>query len=144
MWAYKLSAWLRFVLAVLLAVGIFIFASVFSLSAFPQESDKEYYLYTPSSQAEIANQVSVFKLLYIKGECARVECADAQAYLQATIEKYNAEVVKVESFDGGISYYCYSPKLKNPVLLDGAFVNLHIVVKGSSILLGTPLVFGGY
>ena len=62
------------------------------------------------------------------------------------LSRYDAEIVFTEKFDeaGGISYYCYSPKLKKPILLDGKFVNLHVVVKSEDIVLGSPIVFGGY
>ena len=135
---------MRYALAVSLSFGVFSFVVFFQISSFPYATEKEYYLYSPSSQAQIKTELSVDDLLYIKGECAKIETSDGENCLQELIARYAANVIKIEQFDGGMSYYCYSSKLKTPILLDGAYVNLHIVVKEKEILIATPLVFGGY
>lgn len=141
---YKMMAWLRYVFAIGLAFGVFSFAVLFQISSFPYAKDKEYYLYSPSSQAEIKTELELKDLLHIKGERVKLETTDGEKYLHSLIARYAADVIKMEQFDGGTSYYCYSPKLKTPILLDGAHVNLHIVVKEKEMLIATPLVFGGY
>ena len=144
MLAYKFWAWLKFIVAFALSAAIFALVCLFNSSAFPLESDKEYYLYSSSSQSLIVKTVDFADLPYVKGECARVETENGNAYLEKILAHYGAAVLKTERFDDGISYYCYSPKLKNKLLVDGAAVNLHIVVKPTEVLLGTPVIFGGY
>ncbi len=144
MWSYKISAWLRYATALGVSVGLFLFVALFQSTAIPYATDKEYYLYSPSSQAEITTDLSFVDLPYIKGECARIKTSDSEKDLQAAINRYAANVVKTELFDGGVSYYCYSEKLKTPILLDAEFVNLHIVVKTDELLIATPILFGGY
>lgn len=141
---YKILAWLRYALSVCLAIGVLAFVALFHITVFPYAADKEYYLYSPSSQAQIKNEITFSELPYIKGECARFAIENDEKDLQALIAHYNAEIVRIEQFNGGTSYYCYSNKLKTPILLDGAHVNLHIVVKENELLIATPLVFGGY
>lgn len=144
MFAYKFTAWLKFALSASVAAAVLFFVFLFNTSVFPFAEDKEYYLYSPTSQACIVKKVGLSDLPYIKGECARVETGNSEEYLAKTIEKYAARVVKTEVFDGGKSYYCYSPKINWQTVLDGETVNLHIVVKDGEILLGSPIIFGGY
>ncbi len=144
MWAYKVVGWLKFVFAFSVALCVFACVCAFNLSAFPFEEDKEYYLYSASSQAKIVDAVKISDLPYIKGERVRVQTREGEGFLQAALEKYAATILKTENFDDGVCYYCYSPKLKNQMLLDGKVVNLHIVVKKSEVVMGTPIVFGGF
>jgi len=145
MWKYQVTSFLKFVAALVVALCILLPVCLVNVSAFPTISKKEYYLYSPSSQATVSEKISLIELPYIQGECARVETAEGEEYAKTLFEKYGATLLKTEMFDDGVSYYCYSPKLKGGILLErGAFVNLHIVVKETEVVVGTPIVFGGY
>jgi hypothetical protein len=143
MFWYKLGAGLRCIGGILLCTLIYSFAWGIGNSPFPFEKEKEYYLYSPSSQAQITSSIDAYDLFFLKGESAKITTGES---VDEVLSRYGAEIIFTEKFDeaGGISYYCYSPKLKQPILLDGKFVNLHVVVTANGIVLGTPIVFGGY
>lgn len=141
---YVFFSWIRFIISVCLALFVLGGVCLFNLSAFPFYGDKEYYLYSASSQAEIRTELSFSDFFFLKGERARVETSDGYALFQETLIRYDAKVLKMEEGDFGVSYYCYSPKLKNGLLLDGQTVNLQIVIKRNEVLLATPIIFGGY
>lgn len=135
--------------AVLLSIILFLFVAILTTTAFPFEGQKEYYLSSASSQSLIKSEISLTDLLLLRGESVRFtveyETEKAkQTYLNDILTKYKAKVLKVENYEDGISYYCYSAKLKRGVNLDGVTINLHVVIKEDGITLGTPLIFGGY
>ena len=140
MWFYRLTVFFKFLGGLCVGLTVLVVVFLFNFSAFPNEKKTEYYLYSPSSQSKIVTEISVLDLLFLKGE--RVEVAERE--LGALLEKYGASVVFCEEFVDGVSYYCYSPTLKTPILIGGKFVNLQIVVKESGVVLGSPVVFGGY
>lgn len=142
MFAYKLTAFLRFICALFICGVILLPVCLLSFSPFPFEQEKEYYLYSLSSQANIVNEPALLDLLFVTGESARIKTEEIN--LEELLSNYGANVLFTENVDGALSYYCYSPKLKSPVVLDGKSVNLHIIVKDKEVVLGSPVVFGGY
>ena len=140
--AYKLTAFLRFICALFVCGVILLPVCLLSFSVFPFEREKEYYLYSFSSQANIVNAPTPFDLLFVTGESVRLETEGIN--LEELLSNYGAKVIFTENMDDSVSYYCYSPKLKSPVVLDGKSVNLHIIVKDKEVVLGSPVVFGGY
>ena len=137
------------VLAIFLSAVLFLFMAILTVTAFPFEGQKEYYLSSATSQCLIKPCLSLTDLPFLRGESIRVtleqETANSQqAYLNELLEVYKATILKVETFECGVSYYCYSARLRKGVSLDGVTVNLHIVVKDREMVVGTPLVFGGY
>ena len=140
--AYKLTAFLRFICALFICGVILFPVCLLSFSPFPFEQEKEYYLYSFSSQANIVNDPTPLDLLFVTGKSVRVETEEVN--LDELLSHYGAKVLFTERLDGAVSYYCYSPKLKSPVVLDGKSVNLHIIVKDKELVLGSPVVFGGY
>ena len=108
-----------------------------------------YYLYSASSQAEIKESLKPAELVGLKGESAvyvfeNGEAGADAAFVERILDEYRAKICFVEEAAGTLSYYCYSPRLKNGVLLEGRKINLHIAVRAESIALGTPIIFGGY
>ena len=141
---YYFFSWIRGTVATLICLGVFCAVCALNYSAFPLYGGKEYYLYSASSGAEITREVSLADLPFLKGERACVETTDGNRVLEETLARYNAEILRTETGEFGVSYYCYSPKLKNGLILEGKTINLHIVVKTGEVLLGTPIIFGGY
>ena len=139
MWRYRLRAFLKTVLAAVGAIIVLLPVAAANFSPFPFATEREFYLYSPSSQASIQSQLNFDELLFVQGESACVEEG-----LSAVLEKYSAVVLFEEIGEGYISYYCYSPKLKRSIVLDGKRVNLHIVEYENGLRLGSPIIFGGY
>lgn len=143
MWIFRAWEFLKWLVAVLLSTVTFFCVAFLNATAFPFEGEKQYYLYNESSQAQIKREISLLELPFVRGESITISCLDEEI-LERLLERYSASVVKVENFSDGVSYYCYSPKLKKGIVLDGVVVNLQIAVKGERVALGTPIIFGGY
>ena len=143
MWRFKAVELVKWFVAITLSLVLFSAITLLSATAFPFDGDKEYYLYSPSSQAQIKSEVSILEMPFIRGESVRLTC-QADVVLETVLSKYSASVVKVEEFCDGVSYYCYSPKLKKGIVIDGVMINLQIAVKDESVVMGTPIIFGGY
>ena len=71
--AYKLTAFLRFICALFICGVILLPVCLLSFSPFPFEREKEYYLYSLSSQANIVNEPALLDLLFVTGESARIK-----------------------------------------------------------------------
>ena len=118
-----------------------------------------YYLHSPSSQAEISETLELCDLATLSGEsvvylnvgakgslteAGKGLSAEGKEIAEKIINSYRAKLCFSEEISGTVSYYCYSPMLKGGVVLRGKKINLHIAVRTESIVLGTPIIFGGY
>ena len=113
--------------------------------SFPQgETRAEYYLYTPSSQAKRTPDLSPQDALFLQGVGYEYQTDDGEVFAIKQVRALRATVLKTERVGNICSYYCYSPALGKTVTVLGLKVNLHIVVKGNDVKIGSPLVFGGY
>ncbi len=136
-------------LKTLAAVGLSVFcaALVWTVGkfSFPRNAVKEeYYLYSPSSQAERTLSLQAEDLLFLEGISYEYETADGETFAQEMIRSFRAVVLETETLDGVTSYYCYSPRLGSGTVLFGCKINLHIAVKGDLVKAGSPIIFGGY
>lgn len=60
------------------------------------------------------------------------------------IETYRANVLKTETVDGIVSYYCYSSRFGKGISLFGEVVNLQIAEDRGMTFVGTPILFGSF
>lgn len=74
-------------------------------------------------------------------------CGEATVYDNASaeqiIKKFNAKVIAKEELYDSVNYYCKAD-LPYSVELYGTEINLHVSVKGNSVKVGSPIIFGGY
>ena len=75
----------------------------------------------------------------VSGESATYSSLDWQAYLK----EVNGKVLFCEELSDSVNYYC-TADLPYSVELYGKTVNLHICVKENTVIMGTPIIFGGY
>ena len=134
-------------IALLFAVGIVLIAS--RLSAFPTLSGvRTYYLYSPSSQAQIKWELALSDLFSVTGESVAVELTGESAESAALrlIEEQKLEVVREETVCGVRSYYCRGSKFSKSTWRGGERVNVQIAVHAETqrLVVGTPIIFGGY
>ena len=130
-------------LALAFGVGVFLHnASTLSVL----EGERTYYLYSPSSQAQMKDTLSVTDAFFLTGEsvCFSVAAEDKENLPKEIAELFRAELIAVESVSGVTSYYLYSTDLRGGVRVQGRKVNLHIAVSGESCVVGTPIIFGGF
>lgn len=60
------------------------------------------------------------------------------------LSEYDAKIIFSESFDGKLSVYAYSPKLKFKQIIKGKTVNLQVVVSENIVKVGSPIIYGSY
>lgn len=105
-----------------------------------------FYINSASSSAEIVTvteNVNYTKLTLknLSGESTfYTDFYDAESL----IEKYNGEIIKIETVGEITNYYLYSAKFNNDIILFKNKVNLHIAVTKNGTAIGSPIIFGGY
>lgn len=131
-------------LAGVIAVGICLLVSVASVGKFgAYAGERTYYLDSASSQGLQTSRLEGLDFLRVKGESVFI-ASDTQPHVQEIIKSYGASVVWTEQIDGVTSYYCYTPRWKETVVVNGRRVNLHIACVNGGFALGSPIIFGGY
>ncbi|MBQ8319803.1 MAG: hypothetical protein IJX81_02890 [Clostridia bacterium] len=107
---------------------------------------KSYYLYSSSSCAKEVDEASLLELPFIEGESVSLVFpseAEAGVYVKRLVEAHSAALQKVEFLDGVVSYYAFTG-IGESVRVSGLPVDLHIAVKGATVSVGKPIIFGGY
>lgn len=136
-----IKAFGAFVLTLFLCLAV----SLLGRFSFPQKANaQEYYLYSVSSQATRKTEIEITDTLFLEGVSCEYTVTDGEEFAWEQIRRYRAVVVLTEEIGNIRSYYCYSPMLGKTVTVDGDKINLHIVVKGVFVKMGSPLIFGGY
>ena len=140
---------MRRIFSLIKAVTIILLASLsvgfaLTLSALPVFAGGEgYELYlgdNSSAPVLMTDDPALDKLTHtVVGESARFE-GDRYEELK---ERFRAKLLFSECMDGATHYYLYSPLLGSGVEIKGHSVNLHIAVRESRTVAGTPLIFGG-
>ena len=127
------------------AAGICFYFMCARGSAFPfLKGERTYYLYSPSSQAVIAKEYSLKDYFSLKGESVFILTEEPKRGIKKILKELNATVLFEEEVDGVRSYYCRARGLFKGIQINGVTVNLHIAVKENSVVVGTPIIFGGY
>ena len=104
---------------------------------------ERYEFYTGTSSEEIVLARSPLEKLTLKnltGESVRYRGDRVEELLS----RFGAEVLFIEEAAGVMNYYCYSPVLKEAVILNGQLINLHIALSCDTTAAGTPIIFGGF
>ncbi len=136
--------------AVALAVCLVFFVGVLGLQTVKLrklQGERVFYLRSASSQGLRVTKLSLKTLLEVEGESVRFclsERESGETKAQEIMQTYGAEVLFIESVCDVTSYYCYTPKWKNGLWIDGRLVNLHIAISEGEAAVGTPIIFDGY
>ena len=137
------------VFSLLLAVGIRA-VNVSKFSAI--EGERTFFLDSASSQALIKTELALSDLGRVKGECVSFSIHTYEGGRYALSEeiaveiaaRYGAEIQCIEECAGVTSYYAYTARWQEYMLVDGKPVNLHIAVSKEECVVGTPIIFGGF
>lgn len=109
------------------------------------EGTRTFYLNSASSQALMKTTLEVRDLDKIEGESVSLVVVESgETFVKEVFEKYGAEILIKEEACGIVSYYGYTPAWKENVFVDGKKINLHVSVKNSRAVVGSPIVFGGF
>lgn len=79
------------------------------------------------------------KLRDVCGESAYYSSLDLEEFLQSV----NGEIAFIEELADSVNYYCRAD-LPYSVELYGQQINLHVCVKEQGVMVGSPIIFGGY
>lgn len=130
-----------------IAAAALLFATVCAVNGvgatFCEGTDHVYYFRSSSQSGYVKSEEALpADILYaeIGGESASLKGVT----LVEIEEKYSAVLVSEEEASGVYNYYYYSPLLSRCVFIGGKAVNLHVAVRGDSVRIGTPIIFGGY
>ena len=133
---------LGLMLACALLVCVCAFVRTLKISAFQGfQGERTFYLYSLSSQSQVKRTLSLSDMDDIKGESITL---DEKVDLESVLEKYDAYIIMEEICEKTTSYYCYSLRLHESVIIGGNPVNLHIAIGEDTTTLGTPIIFGGF
>lgn len=102
---------------------------------------ENHRIYMGNSSAQIHNSPLVFKSK-IKAETCTLDAKNFN--LNDILKQFDAEIIEIEVFDGGISYYAKSKKIKHVEIINGKRVNLHIAIRGKNIKLGVPIIYDSF
>ena len=148
---FKNTIYLLFLLLMILPALLFIKAGNLSkFSSLP--GDRVFYLNASSSQALQKERLTIPDLFLVKGEriALQIEYLEGDRYevsekiARCVAEKFGAKILLKESASDVISYYAYAPSIKDYIRVGGYAVNLHVAVGNGRVVIGTPIIFGGY
>ncbi len=142
---WKMGLSIKNALAVVLACILCCFCLYFKGSDLGAiEGERTFYLHSASAWAEQKSSLCIFELPLVQGESVECFIASGEKFLEKTLEKYAAQVCFTECVNEILSYYCYSAKLGEGIVLNGVAVNLHVAIQGGRAVVGTPIIFGGF
>ena len=125
-------------------------ALLFSLALLPNrlcfKGGESYTFYCGTSSADCkvvtADGSAALKKLTLKNVCG-----ESAVYPSLEIEEFlkevDGEIVFCEQVADITNYYCRA-NLPYSVDIAGQEINLHICVREDSVMVGTPIIFGGY
>lgn len=134
----------RFSILSLCAVMIFLLHVILNTSIFSGYTKRvEVYLGKSGSLSQIQT-IDVKDYPYYSGVCGQSFKTDLNNFnLNVFLDDFDAEIIFTESIGEGVSYYAYSPKIKERVNLKGKTINLQIFV-GTAVTVGAPLIYGSF
>ena len=148
---FKNTVYLLLIMLMILPALLFIKATNLSkLSSFPGE--RVFYLNASSSQALQKERLTIPDLFFVEGERITLPIEDLEEDRYEMSEKiaryiakeFDAKILLQESASDVISYYAYAPSIKDSIRVRGYSVNLHVAVGNGRVVIGTPIIFGGY
>ena len=150
---YRLKYFVCLYLASVVAFCFCVGARIMNLSKFTALQGKHtFYLESASSQSLIKERLTFSDLWKVKGESVVFAKTDYEGGMYASnddlakaiAQKYHAELYFTEEVEGSVSYYGFSPDWQEKILLYGMPINLHIVLSSDQIVVGSPIIFGGF
>jgi hypothetical protein len=135
-------------LSITLLLATFICLAVLTMSgktAFESQNDYFFFVGNTSADCKVvyanANSATLTKLITPN------ICGEGTTYTKIDVSDFLADldgqVVFTEELSDSVNYYC-TANLPYSIELYGQTINLHISVKDDSVMVATPIIFGGY
>jgi hypothetical protein len=138
----------RSLFAVAVCLVVFLCVWLSNASALQMLSGtRTFYLYNASSQAFVKNQLTLADIFSVNGESVCIvlpDGADGEVYARMLVKALDMEIVFSETVGETLSLYGFSPRFLTSIQLYGKAVNAHLVVGNGVLIVGTPIIFGGY
>ena len=108
--------------------------------------ERTFYLHSASSQGLRKTELSLADYANITGESVRFARGEdsAEEISRYIAEQYDADILFTEEACDVVSYYCYTKRWEESVIVNGVEVNLHIAVSETQCAVGTPIIFDGF
>ena len=153
MFIYRLKNCICVALALVFSLFIAVGVKTANISRFSAlEGERTFFLGSASSQALIKTELRLSDLNKVKGECVSFALEDYEGgmYLlsediaSAIAEEFDAKILFKETCANVTSYYCYTPRWQDTILIEGQPINLHVAVSNERCAVGAPIIFGGF
>ncbi|MBE7085132.1 MAG: hypothetical protein E7368_03660 [Clostridiales bacterium] len=145
MFFWRLKRTAKMVCATVITLGVFALVRVVNVDKFGgYVGERTYYLDSASSQSLQTDALKGLQFLRVRGESVFLEESVDEAFLESVLRSYDASVLWIEETDGIVSYYCYTPCFEEGVHINGRKVNLHIATDNRRVVIGSPIIFGGF
>jgi hypothetical protein len=131
----------RFLALVLSPLLIFVLFSANAKPVFYECIDTLVVYTSLGSDGRIIKADSGLLIGRVKGESFKLQ---KDFDLSLFLNEYKGEIVKVEEIPEGVSYYCYSNKIKYCKEFKGKKVNLHVFIGENGVTVGSPIIFGSF
>ena len=155
---YRLKYFWQTAVALLMALLTVGCVCVLQISRFSDiDGEHIYYLNSASSQGLRKESLSIADFFNVRGESVRFVFSKeaetenfAEDFAEEIAKKYGATILLKEEVAGVTSYYGYTSKWADGVLLNGKKINLHIALSidenanQSICVIGSPIIFDGY
>ena len=116
------------------------------------KGEHTYYVNSASSQSLQKQTLSISDLFLVKGESV---CMDKNSYeggryasnddlAKDFAKKFDVEWRFSERVGDTVSYYGYTPKWQEKLFLYGMPINFHLAISQTQVVVGTPIIFGGF
>ncbi len=143
MFFWRCGQFLKSAGAVLLTATMLLLVWSSSLLRFPDlQGERRFYLGSTSSQATEKDRLDIADLPLVRGES--ISLVGGETLAAELMEKYGAKLLFCEETADVVSYYCYSARWTDGVVVQGQFVNLHIALSEERCVVGSPLIFGSF
>ncbi len=134
-------------LSIIIIIALAVCAAVVSLpkkTAFECGDSYTFFIGTSSADCKVITvdkgaELLALTLTNVCGEATTFKTLDTDELL----EKVNGKILFSEQLSDSVNYYC-SADLPYSVTLYDQKVNLHICVKADSVIIASPIIFGGY
>ncbi len=99
--------------------------------------------YTVREASQEGVQYACFEIVNAKiGESCSLAAEDFS--LAECIKYFQAEIIFTETAGSVTNYYLYSPVIRRTKTLRGEKINLHVAFDNGRVVMGSPLIYGGY
>ena len=131
-------------LSIIIIIALAVCAAVVSLPKKTAFDSYTFFIGTSSADCKVITvdkgaELLALTLTNVCGEATTFKTLDTDELL----EKVNGKILFSEQLSDSVNYYC-SADLPYSVTLYGQKVNLHICVKADSVIIASPIIFGGY